>query len=291
MDLLFQLLVNGVAVGAAYALLALGLALIWSVTGVFHLAHGGVYVLAGYAIVSAAGLSLWLALPLACAAMALLGMGLDAAIYRPLARCGAKSLTLTTASLAALIFLLNLAAAIWGTEARQVGGLDAVEGFALGPAYVAGTGVAMVVTGAILFGGAMLVLRFTRIGRVLRAVSDDPGMSVVVGVRLGTVRAAAFAIGSALTVPPAYLIGLQDGISPYAGMTAILIASAAVIVGGVGSLAGAGLGALLLAVAQNLGIWKVDSAWQESIAFCVLLLVIVARPTGLMGRRGRVGGV
>ena len=291
MDLLFQLLVNGVALGAAYALLALGLALIWSVTGVFHLAHGGVFVLAGCAMVAFAGLPLFVSLPLACVAMALLGVGIDAAIYRPLATRRANTLSITVASLAVLVFLLNFAAAVWGTETRQLGGLDAVEGFELGPAYVAGTSVAMIVTGIVLFGLCLLLLRTTRLGRVLRAVTDNPGMSLIVGVRLGRVRAAAFAIGSALTVPPAYLIGLQNGVSPYTGMTAILMASAAVIVGGVGSLAGAALGALLLAVAQNVGIWKIDSAWQESIAFAVLMAVIVLRPTGLVGRRGRVGGV
>ncbi len=293
MELLFQLLVNGIALGAAYALIALGLALIWSVTGVFHLAHGGVYVIAGYLIYAAGlvGAPIWVALPLSCMGAGALGLAINWAVYRPLAARGAKSLTLTVASLAVLIFLLNLAAAIWGTETRQVGGLEAVEGFELGPAYVAGSGVAMVATGALLFGAGMLVLHTTRIGRALRAVTDNPGMSLVVGVNLGAVRAAAFGIGSALTVPAAYLIGLQTGISPYAGMTAILMSSAAVIVGGVGSLAGAGLGALLLAIAQNVGIWQLDSAWQESIAFGVLLAVIVLRPTGLFGLRSRAGGV
>ena len=294
MDLLFQLLVNGISLGAAYALIALGLALIWSVTGVFHLAHGGVYVFAGYLVYAGtaqAGLPAYVAVPLACIGAAALGLLINAAIYVPLAARGARSLTLTVASLATLIFLLNLAAAIWGTETRQVGSLDVVEGFEIGPAYIAGTGVAMIVTGAVLFGLSMLVLRTTRIGRTLRAVTDNPDMALIVGVNLRAVRAAAFAIGSALTVPAAYLIGLQTGISPYAGMTAILMSSAAVIVGGVGSLGGAGVGALLLAVAQNVGIWQIDSAWQESIAFGVLLAVIVLRPTGLFGVRGRVGGV
>jgi branched-chain amino acid transport system permease protein len=294
MELLFQLLVNGVALGAAYALIALGLALIWSVTGVFHLAHGGVYTVAGYLIYACSvqlALPMALAVALAALGAACLGLAINALIYRPLAARGARPLTLTVASLAVLIFLLNLVAALWGTETLQFGGFDVVQGFALGPAYVAGTNVAMVVTGATLFALVMLALHRTRIGRALRAVSDNAAMSRIVGVNLRAVHAAAYAIGAALTVPAAYLIGLQDGISPYAGMTAILMASAAVIVGGVGSVAGAGLGALVLAVAQNLGIWQLDSAWQESIAFCVLLAVTILQPTGFLGARGRSGGV
>lgn len=291
MELLVQLLVNGIALGAAYALIALGLALVWSVTGVFHLAHGGVYTVAGYLIYAFAvqlALPIGLAIALATLGAACLGLLIDALIYRPLTARGARPLTLTVASLAVLIFLLNLVAALWGAETLQFGDFNAVQGFELGPAYIAGTSVAMVAIGAGLFALAMLVLHRTRIGRALRAVSDNPGMSRIVGVNLRFVHAAAYALGAALTVPAAYLVGLQNGISPYAGMTTILMASAAVIVGGVGSVAGAGLGALVLAVAQNVGIWQLDSAWQESIAFCVLLVVIILRPTGFFGARGRI---
>jgi branched-chain amino acid transport system permease protein len=90
-------------------------------------------------------------------------------------------------------------------------------------------------------------------------------------------------MGAALAVPAAFLIGLQHGLNPYAGMFAILIASAAAIVGGVGSVAGAALGAVLLALAQNIGIWQLPSYWQESIAFGVLLAFIVLRPQGFFG--------
>jgi branched-chain amino acid transport system permease protein len=294
MELLFQLLVNGIALGAAYALIAIGLALIWSVTGVFHLAHGGVYTVAGYLIYAFSvqfRFPMVAAVPLAALGAAVLGLTIDAVVYRPLLARGARSLTLTVASLAVLIFLLNLVAATWGTETKQFGDFDVVQGFELGTAYIAGTSAAMVVIGAALFASCMVVLHRTRTGRALRAVTDNPAMSRIVGVNLPVVHAAAYAIGSALTVPAAYLIGLQNGLSPYSGMTAILMASAAVIVGGVGSVAGAGLGAVVLALAQNVGIWQFDSVWQESIAFAVLLAVIILRPTGFFGARGRTGGV
>jgi branched-chain amino acid transport system permease protein len=288
MGLLLQLLIDGIARGAAYALLALGLALIWSVTGVFHLAHGAVYVLGGYFIYAFSeqlGLPVWLAVPLAAATAALLGVAIDRVVYRPLAERGARSLTFTIASLATLIFLMNLAAAVWGTETRQFGDFDVVEGYALGPAYVSGVEIATVIVSAVLFAACLAILHFTRTGRALRAMADNETMARIVGMDLGRVRSAAYAIGSALAVPAAYLAGLQTGINPYSGTLAILIASAAVIVGGIGSLAGAGLGAVVLALAQTLGIWKIPSEWQDSIAFGVLMLVVLLRPTGLFGKR------
>jgi branched-subunit amino acid ABC-type transport system permease component len=294
LGLFLQLVVNGVGLGAAYALLALGFSLVWSVTGIFHLAHGGVFVLSGYLIYFFAvqlGLPMVVALALAIVCAAALGLLIDLAIYQPLARRGARSMTLIIASLACLIFMLNGAALIWGTEARRFDDLEAVTGFMIGPAYMSGVEVATVVVGAVLFLLTVAFLHFTRLGRAMRAVADNRDMSAVVGVNVRRVNAAVFALGSALVVPAAYLLGLREGLNPYSGLFVMLIASASAIVGGVNSVAGAALGAMLLALAQNLGIWKLPSAWQESIAFGVLLVFLVVRPEGFFGARTTGKGV
>jgi branched-chain amino acid transport system permease protein len=286
LELLLQLTVNGIALGAAYALIALGFALVWSVTGVFHLAHGGVYVVSGYVIYLVAvqlRLPLAVAVVAAVAVAAALGWGIERAIYEPLRRRGAKSLTLIVSSLATLIFLINLAALIWGTEARRFEDFAVIRGRPIGPAFISGVEIAMIASGIVLFALTVAFLLYTRTGRAMRAVADNPAMAAIVGVNIRAIHSITYAMGAALAVPAAFLIGLQHGLNPYAGMFAILIASAAAIVGGVGSVAGAALGAVLLALAQNIGIWQLPSYWQESIAFGVLLAFIVLRPQGFFG--------
>lgn len=289
LELLLQLLLNGVGLGASYALIALGFALVWAVTGVFHLAHGGVFVFSGYLVF---WLHVQLGLPLAVAIAftvvlaAAIGVGIDRVVYQPLVRRRSGPLIIIVSSLATLTFLLNLAAVLWGTEARQIPNPELIDGIVIGPAYMAGIDMATLVVAVVLIGAVLVFLRFARTGQAMRAVADNPAMSAVVGVKVSRINAAAYALGSALCVAPAAIMGMKEGLLPYSGLFVMLIASASAIVGGVGSVAGAVLGGVLLALAQNLGIWHLPSAWQESIAFVILLVFLIVRPRGFFGTLG-----
>lgn len=293
-ELLLQLLLNGVGLGASYSLVALGFALIWSVTGVFHLAHGGVFVLSGYLVYFfqvQLGLPLAPALLLTVLLAAMIGVGIDRVVYRPLIERRSGPLIVIVASLATLTFLLNLSAVLWGTEARQLPPLELFDGIVIGPAYLAGIDILTVILGILLVGATLAFLYLAKTGQAMRAVADNPAMSAVVGVKVASINAAAYALGSALTVAPAAIMGMKEGLSPYSGLFVMLIASSAAIVGGVGSVAGAVLGGVLLAVAQNVGIWHLPSAWQESIAFVILLIFLIVRPRGFFGTLGSRQGL
>jgi branched-chain amino acid transport system permease protein len=110
-------------------------------------------------------------------------------------------------------------------------------------------------------------------------------MAEVVGIDVDQVRLLTFILGSALAAPAAVLVAADTGAHPEMGLTATLIAAVSVVVGGLGSLPGAFVGALIVGLAQNVGVWKVSSAWQQAIAFGLLLAFILFRPTGVFGRR------
>jgi branched-chain amino acid transport system permease protein len=131
----------------------------------------------------------------------------------------------------------------------------------------------------------MAFLRYSLWGRAIRAVSSSPEMARTVGIDLKRVHLLTYAVGSAISAPAGILVAMDVGVEPYRGTTFVLLASVAVIMGGIGSIPGALLGALFLALLENLGVWKIPSEWQSTISFGVFLVFIVVRPRGFFGRR------
>lgn len=289
MELVAQLVVNGIVAGSLYALVACSFGLILGTTSTFHFAHGVVYVAGAYLAYLAATAG---RLPLAAAAVAgivgaaLLGIGIELVIYRPLRRMAASPLVILIASLGTLILLENAIAIGFSTDAKVL------EGFPRTPLIVGGVGfttlhITMVVVSAAATTGLLAFLRWTRTGQTIRAVANNPEMAEIVGIDTRRVFLLVFALGSAMAAPAAILILLDRGATPDMGMDAILIASIAVIVGGIGSIPGALLGAYTIALAQNLGVIQIPSEWQAAIAFGLLLVVVIVRPRGLLGKKLR----
>ena len=130
----------------------------------------------------------------------------------------------------------------------------------------------------------MLFLKRSRWGQAIRAVSSSPEMARTVGIDLKRVHLLTYAIGSALAAPAGILVAMDVGAEPFRGTRFVLLASVAVIMGGIGSIPGAMLGGLFLGLLENVGIWKLPSEWQSAISFGVFLLFIVLRPRGFFGR-------
>jgi branched-chain amino acid transport system permease protein len=285
-DLFAQLLVNGVIAGSLYALVACSFGLILGTTGTFHFAHGVVFAAGAYGAYFATGrgLPLWAAAGAGIATAALLGVLIEVVVYRPLRRIAASPLVILIASLGTLIVLENAIAIGFSTDAKVL------EGFPRKALIVGGVGfttlhVTMVAVSLLVFLVLMAFLRWTQTGRAIRAVANSPEMAEIVGIDTGRVSLLVFAIGSGMAAPAAILIMLDRGATPDMGMEAILIAAIAVIVGGIGSVPGAALGALIIGVAQNLGVMKIPSEWQAAIAFGLLLVVVILRPHGLLGKK------
>jgi branched-chain amino acid transport system permease protein len=286
---LSQLLANGLVAGCGYAIVALGFALIYNTTRIFHFAHGAVYVVSAYLLYVFH--NLWhlppvLALVLTPVAAALFGVAIDEALYQPLARRGSSQLIQMLSSLGLYIVLVNVVAMVFGNEPRVLSS-GSQPTFEIGGIILTRIQSATLACCVLILVGLLLVLRLTRLGRTMRALRDDPDLVAAMGVNPRRVRWAVFALGSALAAVAAMLSGLDVGIDPSMGMTAVLNGAVAVIVGGIGIFEGAALGGLAIGMLQGLAIWRMSARWQDAVTFVILIVFLLFRPQGVLGGRRR----
>jgi branched-chain amino acid transport system permease protein len=288
LDLFLQLAATGIVVGSLYVLCAIGWGLIYGTTLHFHVAHGAVFTLAAYYAYAAQKflhLPLAVAVLVAIAAASLSGVLMDLLVYQPLERRGAIRTTLFIASLGLLTLIENVLAIVFSPDPLRldIGWLgNAVQ---LGPVFLTRLHLVSVATAILGFLALMAFLKYSLWGRAIRAVSSSPEMARTVGIDLKRVHLLTYAVGSAISAPAGILLAMDVGAEPYRGTTFVLLASVAVIMGGIGSIPGAAMGALFLALLENLGVWKIPSEWQSTISFGVFLVFIVVRPRGFFGRK------
>lgn len=287
MDLLLQLLVNGLFQGFVYAIIALGFALIFNTTKIFHLAHGAVYTFSAYMtylFLVVFGIPLIPAVICSMILSGILGALIEIGFYRPMRRWQSSLLVILIASIGLLIFIENGIQLIFGSDMKRLasGMLHATH---VGPVTITSLQWATLILGFSMFAALYLFLKYAKVGNEIRAITNDPEVGRIIGIDADRVYLVTMVIGSAMAAPASACICYQTGIHAFMGFHVVLIGAIAVIIGGVGSLIGAGLGAMLIAVAENVGIWKIDSNWQAIIAFGVLFFFILFRPTGFFGHR------
>lgn len=282
MDLVIQLLLNGVVNGSHYALLGLGFGLIFATTRIVHFAFGSVFTFGAYVAWFVSGYMeapIILGLAAGVAVAMALGVASYVGLYQPLERRGVSPLIPLIASLGLTIVLENLVGIIFGTGARTIGVETSV--YFLGPAFFTSIHIWQVASFLLVCTLLYLFVSYTRYGKAIVAMTDDPEMARVIGIDTTRVSILVFALGSAISAIAALLVTLKDGASTHMGFTAVFMGFVAVIVGGVGSMRGAIAGGFLLGLVESLGLWKISTEWQSSIAFIVLFLMILLRPHGL----------
>src|SRR5690606_35561539 len=285
--LLLQLLINGVQVGALYALIAVGFSLIFGSTRVFHFAHGATFTIAAYLFyylysVSSAHWTLAV-LPVTAGAVAF-GVFMDRCVYAPIQRHEGSFFTVFVASLGAGIIVQNLAGIIFGRGFVSVTtplscSVELVPGLYVSPL----SGIA-IVCAIVFFGALQLFLMRTHVGMGLRALSENPELVRVYGLSPRRLSTIVFALGSLLVIPVAIITAASSGLNPAMAHHIMLISLAATIVGGVGSLRGAACAGLLLGMSENLALMYLGPQWSEAVTFIVLFLFILFRPWGFFGR-------
>lgn len=281
-----QLAANGLIAGSLYALLGVSWGLIFATTKVFHFAHALTLAVATYAavlVVERAGLGLPLGFVVAALAGCIFGLAIEVGVYRPLRRVNATQLNIFLASLGFLIAGESVLLILFGPEARALPGF-AVEGIVLGPVAFTTIEALWIAASWVLVLALIAWLRFTRWGRAIRAVASNPELAQCVGVDRARVFVLVFAVGSTLAGIGGALIALRDTASPFMGVPPVLAAFIAVFLGGIGSIPGAIAGGLVLGLAENMGGLLLPGHWQGVIAFMVLFVVLVVRPSGLFAR-------
>ena len=285
-----QLLADGLVQGSRIALVAVGFSLIYGVTRTLHLAHGAIITTAAYVVwwmTAQLSAGLTLAFLVAAVVVMLLGVGHDMFLYRRIRAATTGGFTIVVASLGTGIIIQNLVGILFGFDTKDVRTAtvgQATAGLRLGPVVMPVTDLITVAVTLVLFSLLGLLLLRTRIGKQLRAVQDNPQLARVVGIRTPRVYAMTFAIGSLVSMPAAFFIGLSGGLNTTIGFDAMLLALIVVFAGGIGSLLGTLLASFGVGMLQTMSLLVVDSRWEATVTFALLLLLVTVRPRGLLGK-------
>ena len=283
---LLQLFINGLQLGAIYALTAVGFSLIFGSTKIFHVAHGSAFAISGYIywwLASKLGVPWPLATLAAVVAAAVFGLFMERFIYRPIQRHEASFFTVFIAAFGVQIIVQNLIGTVAGRGMETVTTPLSRSVEIMAGLFVAPIAAISIVVAIVVFTALTYFLGRTHIGMAMRALSENPDLVRVFGLDPGRVAQWAFVIGSAVVVPGAIFTAMTAGLNPAIGTHVMLVSLAATIVGGIGSVRGAACGGLLLGLAENLAYWQLDPQWSEAVTFIVLFAFIIFRPSGFFG--------
>lgn len=296
MEQFFQQLLNGLAVGSIYALVALGYTMVYGVLKLINFAHGDLFTIGAYlglTLLVSCNLAGTLPPAVAVAAVfvmvallvALIGFLLERTAYRPLRNAG--RLSAVVSALGASIFFQNAIMLIYG--ARFYVYPDSLRpNFSVNIFGYAVPGMRLMVIGAglVLMFGLWAFIQRTRIGAAVRAVAADPGAARLMGINVDRIISLVFLIGPGLGGAAGLMVGMYYGQIDFTmGWSYGLKAFTAAILGGIGNVPGAMLGGLLLGVIEALAAGYISMAWKDAIAFLVLIFILIIRPTGILGER------
>ena len=284
-----QFIANGLCKGSIYAVVALGFGLIYTTSGVFHIAHGAVYTVAAYSLYC---LLVFLKVPLLIAILssvlvaATLGIFIELIVYRPLTKRKASGTVMMISSLGVYIVVVNLVALFLGNQS-QILRTGVETTIIIGDIILTKVQIAQVVVSLFCVGLYWLFLRFGPLGRVCRAVADDAELASVLGVKVEGTRLLVIAVGSSLAGVGAALSALDIGIDPFIGFPIVLVAVVACIIGGLHRFISPALGGFSLGLMQSLVVWLTSARWENAVTFALLVCFLLFRPQGLLGIRQR----
>jgi branched-chain amino acid transport system permease protein len=298
MDLVLQQLINGLTIGAIYAIVALGYTMVYGIIRLINFAHGAVFMYGSYiglTVLAAlggehpligVGPALLLALIVAAAVCGMMGYAMDALVYRRLRARRAHPLIPLIAALGISLVLEISAMLIWGKEFKVYPTIIPAWHFSVGRAVVSGSQVILLFVCIVIMVGLHLFVQKTRLGKAMRAASLDHAAARLVGVDVDRVILLTFVIGSALAAVGGVLVGLYYGsVNFRMGYVPGLKAFTAAVLGGVGNIPGAMVGGFIIGILETFGAAYISGQWKDAIAFVILITVIVVRPTGLLGER------
>jgi branched-chain amino acid transport system permease protein len=285
--LALQLLATGLVTGCALGVVAISFSLVYATTKIFHVAHAGIYTLGGYLawslVVHGAPLLFALLVPIAvCAA---LGALIQSQLYARLERRRATHLVILIASLGVLAVIQNIVAAVYTPNILQFPLAWSSKVVVLGAMRLTYTQLLTILVSLAAYLATMLFAHRTILGKRIRAVASNPMLADITRLQPQTVYIYVIAIASALVCLPGILVPLDLGLQPYNGVTPLLTATIAMIAGGVGSITGAFVLSVAIAVLQNLSLLVMPGEWSIGVTFFIFVIFMLFRPTGLFAAR------
>ena len=282
-------LINGVSLGSIYAVIALGYTMVYGIAKMLNFAHGDVIMVGAYivfALTSYAGVNPYLALVISMAACTLLGMAIERFAYKPLR--GASPLAVLITAIGVSYFLQNMALLIFGSQAKGFTSIVKLPALTLadGKITISAETIVTIIVSLIIMVSLTLFVNKTKPGRAMLAVSEDKGAAQLMGVNVNATISLTFAIGSGLAaVAGVLLCSAYPTLSSQTGAMPGIKAFVAAVLGGIGSIPGAVIGGVLIGVIEILSRSYISSQMADAIVFVVLIIVLLVKPTGILGKK------
>lgn len=282
-------LINGLNLGSIYALIALGYTMVYGIAKMLNFAHGDIIMVGAYAVVvsvATANLPSVVGILVAIVVCAALGVAIEFCAYRPLRQSPPLAVLITAIGVSYL--LQNLALLIFGSEQKAMPQLFDLPSLELAGVTIDGITLLTLGVTAVIMVGLTLFINLTRMGKAMRAVSEDREAAELMGISVNKTITVTFAIGSALAAVASVFYGATyTFIKPTTGSMPGIKAFTAAVFGGIGSIPGAMLGGILLGLIEQFSKVYISTQWTDAIVFGVLVLVLVFKPAGLLGKRVR----
>ena len=289
-DQFLQHLVNAVILGGTYALLGIGLTLIFGIMRVVNFTHGELYAFGAYIVYFVAaslGLGFFLGLAVAVMAGVLLGALMEVALLRPMRNTDIDTVMLVM--IGAWIVMQNTELLVWGGVAKAIVTPFPDAPLVIGPVSISWLRIFVLIVASLLIVASYLLIHRTKLGKAMRATFQDRETAALMGVNINGIYTATFAIGSGLAAAAGALLGPVFLVTPTMGDLASLKAFAIVILGGLGSISGATIGGFILAFVEEIGAGYISSGYRDAMGFLIIIVVLLFKPTGLFARAERVG--
>lgn len=283
----FEQLLNGLNRGSIYALIALGYTMVYGIAKMLNFAHGDVIMVGAYTLsVSASmlGISPYLGVLASIVFCAVLGVVLEKVAYKPLRNSSPLAVLITAIGVS--YFLQSLALLIFGSQQQKVASVIHIPSIYLGSIELTGESIVTLGVTIIIMVSLTLFIKKTKTGRAMLALSEDRGAAQLMGINVNRTISITFAIGSGLAAVAGVLFVSSYGfVGPYTGSLPGIKAFVAAVLGGIGSIPGAMLGGILLGIIESFAQAYISTQLSDAIVFGVLILVLLVRPAGLLGRK------
>lgn len=281
-------LINGISLGSVYAIIALGYTMVYGIAKMLNFAHGDVIMIGSYTVfvtVSTLGLPTPVGMIVSIILCTALGITIEAIAYKPL-RGASSSLAVLITAIGVSYFLQNIALLIFGANTKAFSSVVSIEPIKIGAITITGETIVTIVTCVVIMVCLTLFVNKTKAGQAMLAVSEDKGAAQLMGINVNATISLTFAIGSGLAAIAGMLLcSSYPALTPYTGSMPGIKAFVAAVFGGIGSIPGALIGGLILGVIEILSKAYISSQLSDAIVFLVLILVLLIKPTGILGKK------
>jgi branched-chain amino acid transport system permease protein len=281
--------ISGIVIGSSYALVGAGLSMIWGTLKMINIAHGDLYMMAAYFLwlsVVVGKLPLVLALVIALICTLMLSALIQIALIRPLLRKEGWDMSPYILTMGVSIFLQNMALRMWGERFQNIPYFSDKVIKLFNMVSISSQRIIIIIVALIVITGFMITIKYTRLGRAIRATSQDSQSAVMAGINAKNIYLITYVISGGLAAVAGIILAPIYSVNPWMGITVQAKGQVVCILGGLGSIEGAIIGGVIIGICESLAVTWLGSGWKDVVAYLLMVVVLWVRPSGLFGKKG-----